>query len=480
MKTWKVISILILTVILIGSAACSLGQNTAPQTQLIVAKGDLTVKVNGSGKTVYASDAKLAFSTAGKIETLTVKKGDTVKKGAVLAKLNTDSLELSLSQANTAIAQGQVAVSQSQIALLQAQVGETQSQSAESQAEYSLTAAQFNLDRSRAVSDIKDAITNVEWTIKISQVNLNQAQVGGDVAAAAALNQNLTVEYLELAKQQKKLADLLDKDEYAAADDAATYVLIGGDKYNRLAVEDVKMKQNQVEIAKLAVDQAKQNIEQAKQNTELAKQTVEQAKRSLDQAQQNKGYIQKQIAEATIVAPFDGAVASLDVKQGDFITTPGLSSGTPIYLVDPNSLEVSTEVDEIDVANVKLNQKTVISLDALPNSKFDGIVTSISLIPIVKPQNSGVVVYEVKIIFAGNPPAEAKAGMSASADIILNQEKDVLLIPNKSIKQNAQGQTIVKVVINQQVEERQVKLGLTDGVQTEVIDGLQPGDIIIK
>ena len=70
--------------------------------------------------------------------------------------------------------------------------------------------------------------------------------------------------------------------------------------------------------------------------------------------------------------------------------------------------------------------------------------------------------------------------MSASADIILNQEKDVLLIPNKSIKQNAQGQTIVKVVINQQVEERQVKLGLTDGVQTEVIDGLQPGDIIIK
>jgi multidrug efflux pump subunit AcrA (membrane-fusion protein) len=53
-------------------------------------------------------------------------------------------------------------------------------------------------------------------------------------------------------------------------------------------------------------------------------------------------------------------------------------------------------------------------------------------------------------------------------------------VPNKSIKRNAQGQTVVGVVINQKTEERPVKLGLTDGNQTEVISGLQPGDIIAK
>jgi hypothetical protein len=53
-------------------------------------------------------------------------------------------------------------------------------------------------------------------------------------------------------------------------------------------------------------------------------------------------------------------------------------------------------------------------------------------------------------------------------------------VPNKSIKRNAQGQTVVGVVINQKTEERPVKLGLTDGNQTEAISGLQPGDIVLK
>jgi multidrug efflux pump subunit AcrA (membrane-fusion protein) len=127
-----------------------------------------------------------------------------------------------------------------------------------------------------------------------------------------------------------------------------------------------------------------------------------------------------------------------------------------------------------------VNQKAAISLDALPNVRYDGIVTAISVTPIVKQINTGVVAYEVKISFVGNPPAEAKAGMTANVDIVTGEKKDVLLVPNKSIKRNAQGQTVVNVVVNQKTEERPVKLGLTDGSQTEVISGLQAGDTIVK
>ena len=466
--------------IIMGSAACGQGSGNAAQSQITVARGDLTVKVNGSGKTAYANDAKLAFGSAGKVDLLAVKKLDSVKKGTVLARLNTDNLELSLSQAKTGEAQAQVAQSQSQVALTQAQIGETQAQSALSQAEYSLTAAQFNLDRSQTVSDIKDAINDLQIQISTIKANQTQAQALGDTAAASALNQNLNATNLELAKQNKKLADLLAKDEYALSADSPTYVIIAGDKYNRLSVEDVRMKQKQVEAAQLAVTQAKQGIDQAKQNTELAGKSVEQTKRALAQAQQNTAYIQKQITEATIIAPFDGIVSGLDVKQGDFLATPGLSTGTPIYLIDPSSLEISAEIDEIDVAGVKPNQKVAISLDALPEAKFEGIVTAISVTPIVKQVNTGVVAYEAKISFVGNPPAEAKAGMTANVDIVTGAKKDVLLVPNKSIKRNAQGQTVVNVVINQKTEERQVRLGLTDGSQTEVISGLQAGDKVVK
>ena len=159
---------------------------------------------------------------------------------------------------------------------------------------------------------------------------------------------------------------MLAKDQYTGV---ATYE-IGGQRYDRLIVEDVRMKEKQVQIAQQTIDQVKQ--------------TVEQAKYSLNQATKAVAVAQKQLTDATIVAPFDGAVATLEVKQGEFIATPGLGSGTPMYMVDPNSLEINTEVDEIDVANIRIGQKAIISLDALPNTKFEGTVTAISLTPIAE------------------------------------------------------------------------------------------------
>ena len=98
----------------------------------------------------------------------------------------------------------------------------------------------------------------------------------------------------------------------------------------------------------------------------------------------------------------------------------------------------------------------------------------------LKPQNSGVVVYEVKVGFTGAPPAEAKSGMSVSVDIVTQEKKNVVLVPNKSIKRNSHGQAVVNVVVNQKIEERPVILGLTDGTQTEIVSGLNTGDMIIK
>ena len=115
MKIERIITISLFILVLVGSTACSLGQNPTAQSQVAVSKGDLTVKVNGTGKTSYATDAKLAFDTAGKIEKLSVKKGDTVTKGTVLAELNTNSLELALAQAQTAEAQARVALITAQL-----------------------------------------------------------------------------------------------------------------------------------------------------------------------------------------------------------------------------------------------------------------------------------------------------------------------------------------------------------------------------
>jgi HlyD family secretion protein len=477
MKIWKIMAISLFIMVLIGSAGCSLG-NGQSQTgqQVAIAKGDIAIKVNGTGKISYANDAKLSFSSAGKIEKLNIKKGDKVSKGTVLAMLETDSLELSLSQFQTAEAQAQATFTKSQADLTQAQIALTQAEIAQTQAESAVSAAQFNLDKVQAVKDIKDDLVKLYGEIQYAEMLTQDALVRNDPDAASYWKQEKANSQIELVRIQNRLAKLLSGDEFTGV---ATYE-IEGQKYDRLVVADVRMKQLALTSAQQSVEQAKQNVELSRQNIQLTKQNIEQASKALAQVQKNIEFTQKQINQATITAPFDGIIATLDAKEGDFTGAPGTNTGPLIYMVNPESLEINTEIDEIDVANVQANQKAVISLDALPDTQFEGNVKSISVLPIVKSQNSGVVVYEVKVGFTGAPPAAAKSGMSTSVDIITREKKEVLLVPNKSLKKNGQGQMVVSIVNNNKVEERTVVLGLTDGNQTEVVSGLNAGDTVIK
>jgi HlyD family secretion protein len=290
---------------------------------------------------------------------------------------------------------------------------------------------------------------------------MKEAQNNNNEGGAGYYRQLIANDRTEQANQQKKLNDLLSKSEY---DGTITYDIMG-DKYNRITVEDMKAKQLTLEAAQKTAEQSKQ--------------TFEQATRGLEQAKKAIIVAQAQLKDATITAPFNGLISSVDVKQGDFIAPLGSTTGTLVYMVDPNSLELNVEIDEIDVPGVKVGQKAFINLDALPEVKFEGRVTNVSMLPVVKPQNSGVVVYEVKVVFDGKPPAEVKSGMSASVDILTGMRQNVLLIPNKSIKRDSQGKPVVQVLEKDKMTEKAVVLGKSDGVQTEVLKGLQSGEIII-
>jgi HlyD family secretion protein len=446
MKLGKILTIAILILVLAAALGCG-SQNTANQQQSTVTRGDLSVKVNGSGKSGYAVDANLVFSSAGKIEIVSVKKGDIVAKGTMLAKLETDTLELALSQAQVAQAQAQVAL--------------TQVQSAQTQADIALSSAQFNLDRTTAVNDIQDKINSTSIKKEQTQILLQSATRFGDSIEVAYWLQRIANFDNDTRRYQNDLATLLSKDPFIG-----DYLYLAGQEYNRLAIEDARIKQLGVTSAQQAVQQAAQNIEQAK--------------RSLDQANKAVAMAQKQLTDASITAPFDGLIAALDIKDNDIITTPGASLGVPIKMVDPKSLEINIEVDEIDVAQTKVNQKAIINMDAFPDTKFDGKITAISTLPVAKPQNSGVVVYEVKVIFEGPVPSSVKSGMSATVDIVTTEKKNVLLAPSKSIKKDSKGQTFVNLMVNQKIEERSVVTGLTDGTQTEIISGLNEGDVVVR
>ena len=188
------------------------------------------------------------------------------------------------------------------------------------------------------------------------------------------------------------------------------------------------------------------------------------------------GEAERQLNEATIKATFDGVVAQVLVKEGDNIPSPSMAPQTVVYLIDPDMMKLVVEVDEIDIPQVVFNQEVIVTLDALLDDEFSGKVTSILPMPM---EVAGVVLYNVRIDLEVPENSGVKVGMSASADIIVDQRSDVLMVPSRAVKDDEHGRAVVKVMNNEQIEERVVVVGVDDGLRIEIISGLTEGETVV-
>jgi RND family efflux transporter MFP subunit len=181
------------------------------------------------------------------------------------------------------------------------------------------------------------------------------------------------------------------------------------------------------------------------------------------------------LGEAIITAPFGGVVGAVYVKEGDIIPPPTMAPTVVVYLITSSSMELEAEVDEIDIPYVEPGQSVVIEVDALPEERFEGTVTSISPVPVIE---ASLVLYEVEISLVTTPDSKIKVGMSATADIIVQQRENTLLVPDRAVGRDSEGNPVVLVKTNGQLEERPVVIGISDGFQTEVLEGLSEGDMV--
>ncbi len=413
MKTRRIALLSVLTVLALSITSCSSfgsGKPNATQQLVKVTRGDLTVKVSGSGNLEVIDSRKLAFSSPGQVGRVYVTEGQKVAKGDRIASLVTDSLEL--------------AVSQAQLGLTQAQVGVVN-------ADVGVKAAQQVLDAALG----RPTYTEVET----AQTDVDEAK-----------------SYLQYITTNMANTSTIDAQTWAAAFVYAQAKLAAAEaKLNALLgnydTEEIALKLLQVTAATQARD--------------LAAQSLKYAQNALDQAQ-------KQLDSATIVAPFDGVVARLNVSENDTVSPAVIVA----EIVDPSAMQLDVQVDEIDVVDVYVGQKALVSVDALPDLAIEGNVSSISVLP--APQ-SGVVVYDTRISFKAPDNKALKPGMSASADVIVSERNNVLLVPDRSIGKNDKGDATVVVMVDGKTAEKVVTTGISDGIQTEIIAGLKEGDTVV-
>jgi RND family efflux transporter MFP subunit len=241
--------------------------------------------------------------------------------------------------------------------------------------------------------------------------------------------------------------------------------------------EQVKAARAQYEIAQINLDEGgsplgeseevlELRVDAARANWRIAKFNLQTAELSLESAELN-------LEKAVIVAPFDGVVAGISITEGKEISTAALATPA-ISLVDTSEIEIRGLIDEIDIAIVQLGQEANIILDALPDEEVKGRVAFISPIGTTL---MGVVSYDTTITLE-NPVAGLRDGMSATAEVIIERRDDVLSIPNRYIRGTLENPMVVVLVDGQQ-EEREITLGLTDGINTEVLSGLQEGEEVV-
>ncbi len=212
----------------------------------------------------------------------------------------------------------------------------------------------------------------------------------------------------------------------------------------------------------------------ALRNTAVSRAEMARAKAQVAQAQAALDRAEEDLRNSTIVSPIDGLVLSRDVQVGDAVSSIlvlGSQATLVMTLGDVSDVYVLGKVDEADIGKVYLDQAARIVVESFKDKKFEGKVTKIS--PLGK-EKDNVTTFEVRVSIH-NPSGELKANMSANAEIILEEKKGVLLIPEAAIIYDKDRNASAEVPDPKAEKGRRkvsVKLGISNGVKTELISGL--------
>jgi HlyD family secretion protein len=187
------------------------------------------------------------------------------------------------------------------------------------------------------------------------------------------------------------------------------------------------------------------------------------------------------LRNSTIVSPMDGLVLSRDVEVGDAVSSIlilGSQATLVMTLGDVSEVYVKGKVDEADISKVYMGQRARIVVESLKDKKFEGKVTKISPMGVEK---DNVTTFEVKVSIQ-NPTGELKANMTANAEIILEEKHDVLQLPEAAVIYDKDRHTFVEIpapAVKTGKQKVPVKLGISNGVKTELIAGLKEGQQVV-
>ena len=177
------------------------------------------------------------------------------------------------------------------------------------------------------------------------------------------------------------------------------------------------------------------------------------------------------LSGAILKAPFDGIITDIKFEEGDTVT----ASNKIINIANPNDVEFTGDVDEVDVLYLKQNLKAIILTDALKDVELDGEVFNVAS---ASTASGGVRSFQVKISVKIPGNIKLKDGLSATARVITKAKYGINLIPIQSLYGTFDNPT-VKIIKNGEIIEQIITIGDSDAIWVEVLSGVKPNDMIV-
>jgi HlyD family secretion protein len=208
---------------------------------------------------------------------------------------------------------------------------------------------------------------------------------------------------------------------------------------------------------------------------------LRQAQAQVAQNQASLKQLEEQLGYTTITSPMDGTILSRDVEMGDAVSSILVLGSTATLVMtigDTRQVYVQGKVDEADIGKVYMGQPARIKVESFKDKTFLGKVTKIAPLGVEK---DNVTTFEVRVSI-DNPGGELKANMTANAEILLDEHKNVLTVPEQAVIYDNNRNASVEVPDPKQKTGRRkvsIQAGISNGTKTEILSGLNSGDTVI-
>ena len=308
------------------------------------------------------------------------------------------------------------------------------------------------------------------------------AQVSGEISA-------LSVKIGDKVKTGDPIAEIDASTQQNTRDSAAASLasskaaLTAAQAKLREAQQNFNRQQELVKkgaAARESLDAAQATLKSAQSAVDQAKADIRKSQLELDNAGLRLGY-------TSVTAPMDGVVISVAVEKGQTVNAVQ-DSPTLVTLAQTNTMTVEAEIAEADVGAVQPGMAAYFTLLGADKTRYEGKLKSIDPAPLATSKNTttttsssnDTAVYYYGKMDVPNADGKLRIGMTANMVINVREAKGVLTIPMTALQTNSAGADEVQVMgTDGKPQPREVKLGINDGVNTEVVSGLAEGEQVV-